>query len=236
MINREAGNRVTGDYLRPEVQLQGLRDVLNNGQRPTEQQAFRKLVDRWLRVESLKRMFEDDRNLSSRFISDLWRDLDSALVANYKVIGKRAVWVSGFPPHPPVNPGQKAIQWFALLLLNPLCEKLAGPCDRCDGYFIKSRSNQKRFCGQRCAGLASAKRHTVAQARAERKALLEAATEVWPLWQERNHPNRSLWVADRVNAQTKKMKLNGRAIPVERKITQKWVTRNKAAIELAAAR
>jgi len=197
--------------------------VLNNDARPSERDGFRALVDRWFEAQSLGEMLQRDRGL--------WWDLERALQARFTPDGKGGKWSSNYPPRAPNTPEQWAIRWFALLLLNPLCEKLGGPCERCDCYYIKARSNQKKYCGGRCAGLASAKRYTVAQATAEREALVESAARFWPQWTERKHPIRSFWVAKRVNAARKKMKVNGRWKRVARTITQKWISRNKAAIE-----
>ena len=69
------------------------------------------------------------------------------------------------------------------------------------------------------------------ESKAEREALLQSAAKFWPQWTERKHSNRSLWVAERVNAQPKRMKISHKWKPVKRHITQKWVSRNRVAIE-----
>lgn len=51
----------------------------------------------------------------------------------------------------------------------------------------------------------------------ERKSLLQLAAKYWPQWAPVKHPNRSLWIAEKMNERRKGM---------ERRITQKWVSRN----------
>jgi hypothetical protein len=60
---------------------------------------------------------------------------------------------------------------------------------------------------------------------AEREELLALAVQFWPEWTERKHPNRALWVAQQVSEGRK---------GAERRITQKWVSRNKVAIQAMA--
>lgn len=51
----------------------------------------------------------------------------------------------------------------------------------------------------------------------EHDELLALAAKFWPQWTERKHPNRALWIAERVNERRK---------GTQRHITQKWVSRN----------
>jgi hypothetical protein len=55
----------------------------------------------------------------------------------------------------------------------------------------------------------------------DRDDLLELAAKFWPRWTPAKHPNRSLWIAERVNAQR---------TGIETRITQKWVSRNAVQI------
>lgn len=61
----------------------------------------------------------------------------------------------------------------------------------------------------------------------ERDDLLELAAQFWPDWTESQHPNRSLWVAGEVNA---------RRVGTERRISQKWVSRNAVKIKAEVER
>jgi hypothetical protein len=53
-----------------------------------------------------------------------------------------------------------AVCLFNSLVLNPLWQRLGGPCGRCDMYYVKSRLSQKLYCGARCASLVSAEKST----------------------------------------------------------------------------
>lgn len=64
---------------------------------------------------------------------------------------------------------------FASLIGDPNRDLLGGPCDRCGRYYKKNRSNQKRFCGRRCAHLASATKATANRLKNERDEKLKRA-------------------------------------------------------------
>ncbi len=53
-----------------------------------------------------------------------------------------------------------AVVWFNALTLNPFWHKLGGPCDRCEKYYIKTRRDQKVYCGRGCGRFVSAKKST----------------------------------------------------------------------------
>jgi hypothetical protein len=188
---------------------------------------LKNLVERWKASgPNLQNMVHADE--------DLEKDLREAWPAEWlPSAGARAFYVllPGTVGHDDDTPSRRARLLFAALVANSQCDLLGGPCDRCHRYFLKSRRSQKRFCGQRCASLDSAKRSTAAKATAEREALLESAARFWSRWTERKHPIRSLWIARRVNAAPKKMKVNGKWKRVARTITQKWISRNKVSIE-----
>jgi hypothetical protein len=188
---------------------------------------LKKLVKRWTDSgPNLQKMVYADE--------DLWKDLQDAWPAQWlPTIGGRACYVllPSTLGHDDDSPVRRARSLFALLVASPFCDLLGGPCDRCHSYFVKSRRTQKLFCGQRCAALDSAKRSAAAKATAERRALLESAAKFWPRWTERKHPIRSFWVAERVNSARKWMGFNGTRKSVERRITAKWVSRNRRAIE-----
>jgi hypothetical protein len=198
--------------------------VLNaTDERSTE---LKTLVERWKASgPNLQKMVQAD--------DDLWKDLQEAWPAEWlPSVGARAFYMllPGTLGHDGDTPIRRARSLFAALVVNPRCEFLGGPCDRCHSYFVKSRRTQKLTCGQRCASLVSAKRSAAAKATAEREALLKSATKFWPRWTERKHPIRSFWVAQRVNAERKWMEIKGERKPVTRTITAKWVSRNRRAI------
>jgi hypothetical protein len=75
-----------------------------------------------------------------------------------------------------------ALCFFNALLINPLWQKLGGPCVRCKNYYVKNRRNQKLYCGRRCGSLASAERCTRERLDRERKKKLDKARELAQRW------------------------------------------------------
>ncbi len=113
-------------------------------------------------------------------------------------------------------PSQKkeALHLFVQFLVNPLSDKLRGPCARCDDYYLQNRVNNKTYCRRQCGARYTALASTQARRQEAKKIRLEAAQSAVIEW-ERNH-QRERWdvlVAKKVS----KCSL----IPV----TVKWVTR-----------
>jgi hypothetical protein len=220
MENLANKNVASRDRPKPEVQLENLRDLLNDKLQPERRDAFRALVKRWLEAGSLRKMDE------------LWFDVSEVLKPFFVYSGTGAAWsVDLIPPQTslPVTPEQWAVRHFAFLVFNPLRDNLRGPCPRCRDYYIKKRET-KVYCSQSCGNAKSASRSNKALAKAEHKALLKSAAKFWSRWTERKHPIRSFWVAERVNAEHKWMEIKGERKPVTRTITAKWVSRNRRAI------
>lgn len=116
--------------------------------------------------------------------------------------------------------GQRLAMFSFAQLLDSSYSYHIARCDGCKGYFAyerKPRRTIKRgiFCKD-CKPRASLVR-TKASRETERGKLLDLAAKFWPQWTERKHPNRALWIAEKINAQRK---------GTERRITQKWVSRN----------
>ncbi len=225
MKNTASKNDVSARGLTPEKQLQTLRDLLNDARQPERRDVFRALVKSWLAAGSLKQMVADDRRL--------WRDVSEAWNPCLMYDGNGAAWgVSLIPSESavPATAEEWAIGDFALLMLNPLRDNLRGPCPRCQRYYIKRRET-KVYCSKRCGNAASASRSNAALDKAKREALLKSAAKFWPQWTERKHPNRSFWIADRVNGSHVRMRTKKGWKPVRRVITGKWVSRNAVAIQ-----
>ena len=69
---------------------------------------------------------------------------------------------------------------FGFFTLNPHCEELAGPCARCDRYYIKKRASQTVYCSRRCGNAATAvvrTRERISDERADKLTRAKAATE-----------------------------------------------------------
>jgi hypothetical protein len=75
-----------------------------------------------------------------------------------------------------------ALCFFNALLINPLWQKLGGPCERCKKYYVKNRREQKLYCGRRCGSLASAERCTRERLNRARKQKLDQARELARRW------------------------------------------------------
>lgn len=75
-----------------------------------------------------------------------------------------------------------ARELFALLVIDARWSRLGGPCDRCGRYYIKKRTDQKRYCGRRCAHLASAVSSTRRRLDAEKAEKLRRAIQAAKNW------------------------------------------------------
>jgi hypothetical protein len=100
-------------------------------------------------------------------------------------LGEERVWLNGPPGESnswEPTPEARAMMLFHLLTINPLCEKLAGPCPRCDRYYVKKRASQKVYCSRRCGNAATAVERTrerIAGERGEKLARARAAIKKW---------------------------------------------------------
>ncbi len=97
---------------------------------------------------------------------------------------------------------------FMELLVNPLRDNLsAGPCGRCGKYYLKSRTNQKSYCGRRCGSIASAKKSTRERLDKEHRHKLEQAQAAIQEWNAlKRHPvtGWKQWASKRVPGITPK--------------------------------
>lgn len=96
---------------------------------------------------------------------------------------------------------QLALELFALLVIDARWPRFGGPCDRCERYYLKRRIDQKRYCGRRCAHLASAVRSTRKRLDAEKAEKLCRAIQAakdwrtartslaWKEWVSRKEPD-----------------------------------------------
>lgn len=81
------------------------------------------------------------------------------------------------------SPRGVALTAFAKLMNDPDRQLLGGPCERCKQYYRKKRKNQKRFCGRRCAHLASATNANRERLDRERRDKLMRARKQLEKWQ-----------------------------------------------------
>jgi hypothetical protein len=151
MILEEAGE--------PVEFLQSICEILNgkNARHAEVRSELRGLIARWLKAPTLKEMLYDDRRLWKE-LDDVWRSsLEPSAETRTATVRAYVIGLPDGPMRYQVGaPHHQAVCFFARLLLNPLCEKLCGPCARCGRYFIKSRSDHDKYCDGGCASAASA--------------------------------------------------------------------------------
>jgi hypothetical protein len=94
----------------------------------------------------------------------------------------KPVWYEGPDGGQKPTPEAEAMVLFHLLTVNPLCEKLAGPCPRCDRYYIKKRASQKVYCSRGCGNAATAVARTRERIASERKHKLARASAAMKRW------------------------------------------------------
>ena len=103
-------------------------------------------------------------------------------VALQQLLGKKRVWVKGRNGKRALTPEVEAITLFHLLTVLPGCEKIAGPCPRCDRYYIKKRASQKVYCSRRCGNATTAvarTRERIARERRDKLARAKSALKKW---------------------------------------------------------
>ena len=82
-----------------------------------------------------------------------------------------------------LTPEAEAVTLFHLLTVTPGCEKIAGPCPRCDRYYIKKRASQKVYCSRRCGNAATAVARTRERIAGERRGKLARASAAMKKWE-----------------------------------------------------
>lgn len=143
---------------------------------------------------NLKKLFrfvpEPERMALLFAMRTLWSPTDGAnaelfLVPDYPematFLGEKRVWLEVDGKRTRTLEA-RAIALFHLLTVIPGCEKIAGPCPRCDRYYIKKRASQKVYCSRRCGNAATAvarTRERIADERGDKIARAKAAMKRW---------------------------------------------------------
>ena len=99
------------------------------------------------------------------------------------LFGEQRVWLRGTGDKRKLTPEVEALTLFHLLTIVPGCEKIAGPCPRCDRYYIKKRASQKVYCSRRCGNAATAVARTRERIAGERKDKLARASAAMKKWE-----------------------------------------------------
>lgn len=78
--------------------------------------------------------------------------------------------------------------FMTLLFTNPMCDRLAGPCQRCEKFFVKKRNRRgyRKVCSQRCKSLIAATKSAKAAEERKRKEKLERIRAAIPRWKPRH--------------------------------------------------
>src|ERR1035437_8994158 len=124
----------------------------------------------------------------------------------------------------------QAVVLFNALIVNPLWGKLAGPCPRCQNYYIKKRESQKVYCSRRCGNAATAEARTREVLEKDRLTKLRMSVEEIQNWTiSRTKEDWKPWVAKRVTKRMLKelLRAGTRKLPAEKRasITSKFLTR-----------
>lgn len=123
-------------------------------------------------------------------MSILWNPTDGAMAELLfvpgpeleRLLGEKRVWQKGPDGKRKLTGEAEAMCLFQQLTVNPLWGGLAGPCPRCDRYYIKKRTSQTTYCSRRCGNAATAvarTRERIASERADKLARARAAMKRW---------------------------------------------------------
>jgi hypothetical protein len=212
--------------------LVGICDVLNSSQRPELRDRLRKFMTEWRSTgPNLEQMMVErkNRSLSNALrvaLSVTWTPTSEGrarfnVIANYKALADEFGddRISQHGPSGEWEPTPEAESWvlFSLFVLNPKCDQLAGPCARCDRYYVKKRSSQKIYCSRRCGNAATAVARTSQRLKDERKDKLRRATLAIREWNALKTQPTLSW----------KDWLHRRLPDVSSKFVTRWVNKGK---------
>lgn len=126
-----------------------------------------------------------NRELNAEVL-EYWEDLPKRLLC---VPGGGAAigWNSG----PGRTPREEALRLFIELIINPMCDKLAGPCARCSNYYIRRSAHNKLYCSRSCGTRATALAATKKRRQEERNRKLLRASQLSRQW--RDEPTKLNW-------------------------------------------
>ena len=159
---------------------------------------LRYFVEMWERSgRSLERMWRD-HYVDCLFISKCYDKRPIQLVFGDS---NRVGFIHTFLDHQCSTPGEEAARFFLTLIWNSQNEKLAGPCARCDRYFIRQTAGNTKYCSRLCGASATAVAATLKKRAEERADKLRRAVTAaerwltartkcdWKRWISREHPD-----------------------------------------------
>ncbi|MGC2246110.1 MAG: hypothetical protein WA609_05875 [Terriglobales bacterium] len=186
--------------------------ALNSGTHRELRFHLRAWIEAWQASgPNLKKLFgslpDPQRMALTVAMRTIWSSTDGAkaellLVPDYpslaKLLGGRRVRQKGPDGKQVPTPEIEALTLFHLLTIVPRCDKIAGPCPRCDRYYIKKRASQKVYCSRRCGNAATAIARTRERIASERKDKLISASAAMKEWGSVNtRKDWKHWVAQR---------------------------------------
>jgi hypothetical protein len=143
---------------------------------------LRKIVRSWQRYQKkrfgLTRFFKANPQFAQD-VARYWRDNPTTLGG--ADVGGGAVIALGADA-PGQTPSDEALRFFVLLVTNPLCDKLAGPCANCEKYYFRGSAKNTKYCSPSCGRRATAVAATTESRKKARAVKLERAARLAQEW------------------------------------------------------
>jgi hypothetical protein len=137
-------------------QALGPDDVLVQERRSRETpRLFRELVGAWQSCGPDLFKFSYDHRNRWADVDRYWKE-DRRLNPIFLVSAPGGGAGLGMNNRPEPEPYKEALRLFIELVLNPACNQLAGPCPRCDRYYISRSIRNKVYCSRSCGTRATA--------------------------------------------------------------------------------
>lgn len=141
---------------------------------------LRKLVERWFETgPDLRIMLRDHPELSQRLKQGETTFYPSSSGRGY------LEWRPVISGSSGMGPSRSALEYFLMLITNPLWELLGGPCHRCGDYFLRKTKRQKVYCSRTCSSGQTAASTMKKKRAAERDAKIRKAQASVAEWSKR---------------------------------------------------
>lgn len=140
-----------------ELYYPGLREDFSDYDRMLREAPpiLRRIVKAWQRYREkrfgLSRLFKANPSLRDD-VSRYWRETRTALTGA-EIGGGAAIALESEPGRTAYG---EALRFFVLLVTNPLCADLAGPCKGCDKYFVRESAKNTDYCSSSCGSRTTA--------------------------------------------------------------------------------
>jgi hypothetical protein len=173
---------LNGEGLSPKPVSNASRQVLAEYEKKKQlvPPILRGYVQTWLTSGPDLSKFAKDNYVVWGNVIHIWRQMPPALFASHS--GTADLVLPGMPWP---EPWQEAIRLFIDLILNPLSEKLAGPCCRCSRYYIGRRLRKnKLYCSRSCGSRTTATRATRKRREDEHRDKVLRAREASRQWEK----------------------------------------------------